>query len=347
MLTMLTQISMSKRCALMSEREIRFARKGEETKIMDFLREHWDPEFSVVQSRELFDFLYEGEEGPRFAVALDQDRIVALLGFTIYDRVARDVFLMLWRSIDTVGTTGLDLIRFMQQQDFRSISSVGVRPDVLIIYKLLGFQTGSLEQWVKVNHALNSYKILKPSYSYIPSHDEPSLGTSGEISEVREFDQEFEYFREQETRSPFKSIDYLTKRYLQHPNYCYRIFEYHIDGEIANYFVTRTVEYNGATALRLIDCIANDVGFAAFSNYINVLFDVERHEYIDVYCLNIRTETLENAGFRNCALVKEQIVPNYFEPFVQEAEVKYYITNMDRPCLYKGDGDADRPYRLA
>ncbi|MGR3636673.1 MAG: hypothetical protein ACU0BK_12235 [Shimia sp.] len=328
----------------MSKREIRFAQKGEEIEILEFLREHWDSNFSVVKSRALFDHLYEGADGPNFVIARDEDRIVAILGFTIYDHVQKNVFLMLWRSIDSVGTTGIDLIRFLQGQGYGSISSVGVRPDVLVIYKLLGFQTGALKQWVKVNHSIDTYQILMPSSVPV---EKPLLSeVSGDIIEVREFDPDFEYFNLVEEGSPFKPLSYLEKRYFQHPHYKYRVFAYREKGKIANYFVTRTVEYNGATALRLVECVAHEVGFVTFSIHVERLFETERHEYIDLYSLNFTSKTLEEAGYRDCEVVEDQIVPNYFEPFMQESEVKYYITDMNSPHLYKGDGDADRPFRL-
>mgnify|MGYP001948453050 CR=1 FL=1 len=328
----------------MPEREIRFAKQGEEDVIIDFLREHWHAEFSVVKSRTLFDFLYSGKSGPNFVLAYDGQTLVGILGLSFYDEMRTDVFLTLWRSIDTRVTTGIDMLKFVLEQNYDSISSVGTREEVLIIYKLLKFNTGSMDQWVKFNGDLGSYQILK--HGDLPPKRPLHDRGAETIHEVSGFDPRLQYFSEPPAGSPFKSHAYLTKRYLQHPNYSYRVFEYSKDGEVLNYFVTRTVEYNGATALRLVDCVANDIGFVPFSAYVDSLFASEGHEYIDMYCLNLKSDTLTQAGFYDCAIVEDLVVPNFFEPFVQEAEVKHFITTLDAPCLYKGDGDADRPFRL-
>lgn len=328
----------------MSEREIRFAKQGEEEAIIDFLREHWDADFSVVKSRELFDFLYAGKAGPNFVVAYDGQNLVGILGLSFYDDVRTDVFLTLWRSIDTRVNTGIDMLKFVLEQNYDSISSVGTREEVLIIYKLLKFNTGSMDQWVKINGGLSNYQILK--CENLQSHNPVLDRSAGTIHEVSGFDTRLKYFSEPPAGSPFKSHAYLVKRYLEHPHYSYRVFEYREDGNVLNYFVTRTVEHNGATALRLVDCVANDIGLASFSAYVDTLFASEGHEYVDIYCLNLNADTLTKAGFYDCSRDKDIIVPNYFEPFLQEAEVKHFITTLDTPCLYKGDGDADRPFRL-
>lgn len=328
----------------MSDREIRFAKRGEEDAIVDFLREHWDAEFSVVKSRELFDFLYEGDDGPNFVLAFDGDKLVGTLGLSFYDAVRRDAFLTLWRSVDTQVTTGIDMLKFVLAQNYDSISSVGTREEVLVFYKLLKFNTGSMDQWVKINRNIDAFEILKPGQTVVA--ELIGADNKGTIREVTAFDPSAAYFSEPPAGSPFKSHAYLTKRYLEHPNYAYRVFEYLEEGQAKNYFVTRTAKFNGATALRLVDCVANEVGLLSFSDFVDTLFASEGHEYIDMYCLNLATETLSKSGFVNCADDDELVVPNYFEPFMQQSEVKHFITTLDAPCLYKGDGDADRPYRL-
>lgn len=328
----------------MSEREIRYARSGEEDMIMRFLQEHWASDFSVARSRELFDFLYAGKDGPNFVLALDGNRLVGTLGLIFYDDERSDVFLTLWRSIDTRATTGIEILKFVLDCKFDSLSSVGTREEVLIFYKLLKFNTGSMEQWVRVNPASGDFKILKPSSKYPNLNCAPE--TLGKVQEVSAFDSSFSYFLNPKGTDPFKSHGYLTKRYLQHPIYRYRVFEYSLGNEVRNYFVTRTVDHGGATAIRLVDCVNDEIGFDTFSSFVSGLFDAEGHEYIDLFCLNFDRTVLRNSGFVECSAFPDLIVPNFFEPFLQEAEVKHFVTTLDGPHLYKGDGDADRPFRL-
>ena len=37
------------------------------------------------------------------------------------------------------------------------------------------------------------------------------------------------------------------------------------------------------------------------------------------------------------------IIPEYFSPFEQKNVDIYYMSEMDKPILFKGDGDMDRP----
>lgn len=63
---------------------------------------------------------------------------------------------------------------------------------------------------------------------------------------------------------------------------------------------------------------------------------------MDLYSYGVAEETMAQAGFR---LRKDDknIIPNYFEPFVQE-NVEIYVQVPDEPiAIFRGDGDMDRP----
>jgi hypothetical protein len=74
----------------MSEIVVRFAEPQEGPRIVAFLQEHWDPEFAVVKSKELFDFLYQAADRVNFVLALDGDKLVATLGVTLYGEERSD-----------------------------------------------------------------------------------------------------------------------------------------------------------------------------------------------------------------------------------------------------------------
>ena len=70
----------------------------------------------------------------------------------------------------------------------------------------------------------------------------------------------------------------------------------------------------------------------------------EKHEYVDIYEVGIEDEILENSGFLERVEKDVNIIPNYFEPFVQENIEIYYMSNCkDKFRMFKGDGDQDRP----
>ena len=70
----------------------------------------------------------------------------------------------------------------------------------------------------------------------------------------------------------------------------------------------------------------------------------EKNEYIDIYEVGIEDATLEEAGFIERKEEDSNIIPNYFEPFVQKNIEIYYMSNCkDKFRIFKGDGDQDRP----
>lgn len=328
----------------MSERKIRFATREDHEAIRQFLHDHWDAEFSVVRSKALFDYLYLDGDRINFLIALDGPRIVACLGVSPYHGDGSDAFFSLWRSIDKNLSTGIDLIRYATTLGFRSLNAVGVRKEVLVIYKMLGFKYGCMDHFLRIAPGKNAFTILQPGGAKAAPLGVPSANT--QLEEVSTFDPEFSYFEEYAAASPFKPRSYLDKRYFAHPCYQYRIWELRRDNVVENYFVTRTVTHAGASALRLVDCIADDAGFVDFMGHLDKVLVSEGHEYIDFYTLNFNIAALESSGFTDSATLIGTVVPNYFEPFIQQGEVKYYVTTLDQPCLYKGDGDMDRPYRL-
>lgn len=328
----------------MSEREIRFARHDEADSIRRFLRTHWANDFSVAQSRSLFDFLYADDDRINVVVALDCDDIVGILGVSPYSRDNADAFLTLWRSIDTKFNTGIDLLKFAMAQGFRSLSSVGTRKEVLVIYKMLGFRTGPMLQHIRVNPTKKQFRILVPGAHVPLPIRQAAPGTR--LVEVSDFNADFSGFARLDPPSPYKSRAYLEHRYFAHPVYRYRAFELWRDDAIENYFVTRTVDVDGATALRIVDCLADDAGFVDFAAHLDQLLVAEGHEHVDFYNVNVDSALLSQAGYVERSDIDGMIAPNYFEPFLQENEQKFYVTTLAEPRLYKGDGDMDRPFRL-
>ena len=70
----------------------------------------------------------------------------------------------------------------------------------------------------------------------------------------------------------------------------------------------------------------------------------EKHEYIDIYEVGIEDEILENSGFIERVEEDSNIIPNYFEPFIQKNIEIYYMSNCNSKFrMFKGDGDQDRP----
>lgn len=70
----------------------------------------------------------------------------------------------------------------------------------------------------------------------------------------------------------------------------------------------------------------------------------KEYEFVDVYSYGIPVEIYKQAGFCHCDENCENIIPNYFHPFVQEnITLKLVDAPIDGLRLFRGDGGQDRP----
>ena len=68
------------------------------------------------------------------------------------------------------------------------------------------------------------------------------------------------------------------------------------------------------------------------------------YEFVDVYSFGIPVEIYEQGGFVRCGADSENIIPNYFHPFVQEnITLKMVDPMLAGLRMFRGDGDQDRP----
>ncbi|TMX34364.1 hypothetical protein [Vibrio sp. Hep-1b-8] len=322
----------------MSSVEIRFCTEADYHELNEFLAKNWSEDFSVVRSKQLFDFLYKGHGSSiNFVIAKKQDRIVACLGLTFYNEVEpdSDVFLSLWRSVDDDSSTGVALVKFVMNKGYRSISSVGVRKDVLLIYKLLGFDIGKMTHSYRLNNAMKEFDIFDGDIkNNIIQYDSKNC-----FRQVNAF-----IDIPKNNGELAKTIWYLNHRYFSHPSYQYLVFAQYKRECIDGYIVVRPIDINQGKVLRLVDIIG-DVSLPCMVHFLDDILKRDGYEYFDLYSHGINSLDLVQSGL-TIREDDEVIVPNYFEPFLKQNEDKYYFTNSNSARLFKGDGDADRPYRL-
>lgn len=330
----------------MSDLEVRPAHPNERDQIQAFLKAHWNAQFSVVQSKELFDFLYKDAEGNiTFLLGLRDGAIVATLGLINYDPAkdsASDSFLTLWVSIEPSSGVGLKLLQFAKTLGLRSLSSVGVRAEVIPFYRMLGYKSGTLDHHVIKNPDMTTFQILTGDTASLDTDSAAPDDAGLSLKEVTVLDANMPL----QADEIYKSISYLMHRYAAHPIYTYRMFQlYTADQTAVAIAVARVVTANGASAMRWVDWIGDVAHFTGFSALARDLVIRENHEYADLYSAHLPDDVLAASAFVD-RRAHDVIVPNYFEPFMAENEDKHFVTTFSQPLLFKGDGDADRPFRL-
>lgn len=330
----------------MTEINYRMAKSNEREKIQEFLKNNWNPDFSVARSDDLFDYLYKDDKSNiQFALAVSGKKIIATLGLIIYENSGadrKDISLTLWASSEKSGSSGIRLLEFVVNGEYRSISSVGVRKNVLIFYQMLKIPTGKMSHHFLLNHDRDYFNIFKGNKNnFVNSISDVTAPTGYLIEEVKWFDSE----PIQDSNQILKTCEYLNKRYFQHPVYRYRVFKINRHMKFVAYAVCKIVHANCSSVIRLVDWIGSADAFPEFANMSENVLLKEGHEYMDFYSANFPIDVLESTNFFDREKY-DVVVPNYFEPFISKNEDKYYLSSLPGAYLFKGDGDADRPFKL-
>ena len=213
------------------------------------------------------------------------------------------------------------------------VAKVGLRrkPDKLIHYYSLSDRADSDFKIAKIVKR-------KKAHSDDKCHDNVTVSLVSSPEEIRDFMDG----RDKEI-VPYKDYSYVEKRYFNHPIYKYDIYSINRDDETVAIFVLRKQEHDGRVALRMIDFIGDRSSFAYTSSFWKEMFADETVEYVDFYAKGFETEYMDAAGFVSLDEEDENIIPNYFSPYLCE-NVDIWCHSQDgNVFLCKGDGDQDRP----
>ena len=99
--------------------------------------------------------------------------------------------------------------------------------------------------------------------------------------------------------------------------------------------------------IRIVDYIGRIIYMSEVKNQIQEYLQTNLLEYIDFVEVGLEAKELIEAGFVNRKHYDDVIVPNYFEPFLQEnIDLDYAFKTVvadSKPIFFKADADQDRP----
>ena len=251
-----------------------------------------------------------------------------------------DIWTVIWKNSGKMDD-GLKCLQFLLNAGYKSVSSCGINKKTIPIYEFLGINTGRLKHFYILNQEIEEYKISKISEKNVKKID---LKNVEDLIEVENIDELLKLINYQELKKYnfYKSPEYFNKRYFKHPYYKYHIL---VKAKNANsILVYRIVKANGGSCIRIMDFLGDEKEFKELTNYLINKMLKEKHEYVDIYEVGIENELLENRGFVERTEEDSNIIPNYFEPFIQKNIEIYYMSNCNNKFrMFKGDGDQDRP----
>lgn len=338
--------------------EIRLARKTDIETIMKFINDYWRENHIMSQNRTLFEYEYLDADGETVNMVLAIDRATGLIegifGFlkcsNVQDNNKKDIWGSIWivnSSHDNTPLLGIELAkRVYEFTNCRYQIGNGANPKTTVPLRKLYFgeKTVKMKQYYYLNSAKKEFKIAVIHDKWIPRCNRSALPTCMErydsIDEVKKcFD------IENLDAIPYKDNWYLNKRYFDHPWYHYQVYGLHTAEQqvIEALMVTREVECNGEKVLRIMDYIGNQKLFSGLSTEFQRIVEENDYEYIDFYVYGFDEKVIYDAGFQKREENDENIIPNYFEPFLQKNVEIWAHYKTEGTLFFKADGDQDRP----
>ena len=316
---------------------IEYMKESSKRNFFEFLEDNWNINHIYLKDKDYFE--YEFSDNSNFILAKDNDKIVATLGYFDYDNKG-DIFTVIWKNSGKMND-GLKCLQFLLNTGYKSVSSCGINKKTIPIYDFLGINTGRLKHFYILNQEIEEYKIAKISKKDIKKVKNKKVN---DVIEVNTIDGLLNLINYQELKKYnfYKSPKYFNKHYFKHPYYKYHIL---VKSEGTNsILVYRIVKENGGSCIRIMDFLGDEKEFNEYISYLVEKMFQEKHEYIDIYEIGLEDSTLKNMGFIERTEDDINIIPNYFEPFVQKNIEIYYMSNCkDKFRMFKGDGDQDRP----
>ena len=316
---------------------IEYMKESDKKNLFNFLEKNWNINHIYLKDKKYFD--YEFSDNSNFILAKDNDEIIATLGYFDYDNKG-DIWTVIWKNSGKMND-GLKCLQFLLNAGYKSVSSCGINKKTIPIYEFLGINTGRLKHFYILNQEIKEYKIAKIVEKNIRKVKYEEFKDVIEINNIGELLKLINY-QELKKYNFYKSPEYFNKRYFKHPYYKYHILVKFKNAD--SILVYRIVKANGGSCIRIMDFLGDEKEFNELINYLIDKMLKEKHEYVDIYEVGIEDEILENSGFIERKEEDSNIIPNYFEPFIQKnVEIYYMSTCKDKFRIFKGDGDQDRP----
>ncbi|MFB7156102.1 hypothetical protein [Lysinibacillus sp. NPDC056232] len=327
---------------------IRSATLEDKDIILKFIEEHWNKNHVFVRYPELFDYYHVFGKEVRFCIAEDQTdkKLYGILGYIKSNNSSdiSDLWGSMWKVIPSdYPSLGVAMMKHIRKTTkCRIFAGVGSNPETAIrIFKALRESTGKLDHYYRLADKIN-YKIANIKEKRII---EISQEHNGELKLIESKEEFIKKYFVNVNMKPFKDKDYILNRYYNHPVNKYKV--YGISRDTIGYrsiVILREQHMGDSKVLRIIDFIGEVEDLRGIGNYLQKKLEGNNFEYIDFYCKGINDDILKDMGFIKRMENDTNIIPNYFEPFLQQNIEIHYNTNDDKDFYaFKGDADQDRP----
>lgn len=314
---------------------------------MLFLDKHWKQGHILARDLTLMNYLHQNPNGDyNIVLSGSANDITGFLGIIPtyhYDPALapeKDAWLAIWKNVGEPGE-GLSLFQEATSR-FETVGSIGINSKVAKLYNILGFQLGELKQYYIPNQNCKEFRIAN-----LPPGESPEADLKAELTILTP--EEMKKTGVKGFYHPLKSLTYFENRYVKHPYYKY-LFLGVRNSAATSYcgiIVARSIDIIGARCLRIVDVLGDMKSWESIAGAIQQILKETNAEYIDCLNYGLAENIFRKHGFMTAD--EQHIIPNYFEPFLQENVIikLAYLNKKNVPyVVFKGDSDQDRPNQI-
>lgn len=330
--------------------EIRLAQFSDIDDIMTFIDNDWKKGHILAKNRKFFEYEFLEADGTvNFIIAIDREKrtIEGISGFlkASHNLDKLDIWGSIWKvKSNNMVFLGTELIARRQ-------TLIGCRYDLGIgnnpVTALPLFQ----KKFNRIPFKLNHYYRLGVSNDYVIA----VIKNQNDIKISQKDDANIIEFKDSSSlwsrfslklflqNVPLKDEWYIEHRYFNHPIYKYSVYGIEYNGDVKAIFITRRQDYKTHYAIRIVEFIGEQSAFAKTGEFWHYILSDSNCEYVDFYCHGIKDIFLKKAGFECVKENDDNIIPNYFSPYVCRNIDIWAQSACEDSIFVKGDGDQDRP----
>tara|TARA_B100000886_G_scaffold93274_1_gene61658 strand:+ start:13407 stop:14471 length:1065 start_codon:yes stop_codon:yes gene_type:complete len=328
----------------------RFAKVSDINKIQNFYKAHWP--YKNIITEDLIFLLYEFADGLDLNFLIceckNTNSIESIIGFYSYSKHSKHKHICgsmsLVNPLSKYPLLGIETLKRLKlMTKCFSYCGTNTNPKTMmpLVKRFLSHHTDKMNHYYLINDRLDSFDICNPDKNFINKKKKRKITLKMDlINDMEDLIKTKIIFNEFQN-IPFKSLEYIIKKYILHPIYKYNIYKINESKNTLGIIVTRIVTISNISVLRVIDFIGQLKVLPFIDiNLLNMIYK-NKYEYVDILT-NLPEEFFEASLFIDKSKTKS-IIPNYFEPFEKKNIEIYYESSLKDLYFFKGDADGDRP----
>ncbi len=328
----------------------RFAKLNDLERIQKFYRQYWARKNLITDDKSFLLYEFGNNLNLNFLISECKTKgsIESIIAFYIYSNdqkyrhVCGSMSLVNPNCIyPLIGIETLKRLKLLTKCYSYCGTNTNPKTMLPLVRKFLSHHTSKMNHFFILNDEFDSYeiaKINKNSYSFVKNSDNDlQIFLVSNIEELIST----KIFNKKHNNLPYKSFEYILKRYFFHPIYKYQIFLIPKNTSNPSVLICREIKQSNRKVLRIIDFIGDFKILPKLGNRLIELIKKNNYEYVDLLC-NLPISIFEGSLFINKSET-EAVIPNYFEPFIKKNVDIFYESSSKDIYFFRGDADGDRP----